>query len=50
MTSMRVVSLLSLLLGLTCSSYIPPYYEGTPTLATVVSLDPPDFRGEEMYR
>ena len=50
MTIMRVISLLSLYLGLTSSSYIPPYYEGTPTLASVVSLDPPDFRGEEMYR
>merc|ERR1712212_423103 len=37
-------------LGLASSSYVPPYYEGTATLASVVSLDPPDFRGEDVYR
>merc|ERR1712106_716116 len=31
-------------------SYIPPYYEGLPTFVAVESLDPPDFRGEEVYR
>jgi len=42
-----------LLLGLvsiSTSSYIPPYYEGQPTFATVVSLDPPDFRGDEVFK
>ena len=46
---------MSLLIGLGClslasSSYVPPYYEGNPTLASVVSLDPPDFRGQDVYR
>merc|ERR1712198_397691 len=31
-------------------SYIPPYYEGQPTFARVASLDPPDFRGDDVYR
>ena len=38
------------LLTLAASSYIPPYYEGNPTFAAVSSLDPPDFRGEDVYR
>merc|ERR1711962_1274437 len=46
---------MSLWIGLGClslasSSYVPPYYEGNPTLASVVSLDPPDFRGQDVYR
>merc|ERR1711872_894828 len=46
---------MSLLIGLGClslasSSYVPPYYEGNPTLASVVSLDPPDFLGQDVYR
>jgi len=32
------------------SSYVPPYYEGQPTFAAVATLDPPDFRGEDVYR
>ena len=32
------------------ASYVPPYYEGTPTAVSVVSLDPPDYRGEESFR
>ena len=31
-------------------SYIPPYYEGTPTAVSVVSLDTTDFRGQDVYR
>jgi len=38
------------LVSFVSSSYIPPYYEGSPTAASVVSLDPPDYRGEESYR
>merc|ERR1712130_76261 len=49
---------MSVLLGLACSliitfassSYVPPYYEGTATVARVVSPDPPDFRGEDVYK
>ena len=47
---------MSVLIGLACSltltssSYVPPYYEGTATVASVVSLDPPDFRGEDVFR
>jgi len=47
---------MSVLVGLACSltlassSYVPPYYEGTATVASVVSLDPPDFRGEDVFR
>ena len=41
---------LPLLFAVASSSYLPPYYEGTPTFTTVASLDPPDFRGEESYR
>jgi ubiquinone/menaquinone biosynthesis C-methylase UbiE len=47
---MRLFAVLSLVLSSTYSSYIPPYYEGTPTHATVVTLDPPDFTGQEVYR
>ena len=33
------------------SSYIPPYYEGTPTGVSVVSLEAnSDFRGQNVYR
>jgi len=35
---------------LAASSYVPPYYEGNPTFAAVASLDPPDFRGEDVYK
>ena len=38
------------LVGSSLSSYIPPYYEGQPTFARVASLDPPDFRGDEVYK
>merc|ERR1711936_607574 len=37
-------------LSLVSSSYLPPYYSGLPTSSRVVSLDPPDYRGEESYR
>jgi len=37
-------------LAIAYSSYIPPYYEGQPTFARVASLDPPDFRGDDVYR
>ena len=39
-----------LFLGSSLSSYIPPYYEGTPTAVSVVRVDPPDYRGEESFR
>jgi len=48
MTS-RLVLLLAGLSAVT-SSYIPPYYSGQPTTSRVVSLDPPDYRGEQSYR
>merc|ERR1711953_1203469 len=32
------------------SSYLPPYYEGTPTAVSVVTLDSTDFRGQDVYR
>merc|ERR1712045_605430 len=32
------------------STYIPPYYEGSPTSIRCVGVDPPDYRGEESYR
>ena len=43
---------LFLLLSPACcgSTYIPPCYSGRPTTSRVVSLDPPDYRGEESYR
>ena len=44
------LKVLSFLAATATASYIPPYYEGTPTSASVVSLDPPDYRGEESYR
>merc|ERR1712121_389414 len=48
---MKLFIELSLLVStVSCSSYIPPYYEGQPTFATVVSLDPPDFRGDEVFK
>merc|ERR1711881_263716 len=39
-----------LFLSVASSTYIPPYYEGIPTDMSVVSLDPPDFTGEPVYR
>ena len=39
-----------LLVAVVSSSYVPPYYEGHPTSALVASLDPPDYRGEDVYR
>merc|ERR1719219_1320778 len=39
-----------LFLSLSSSTYIPPYYEGTPADMSVVSLNPPDFTGEPVYR
>ena len=47
---MRALIGLASCLALASSSYVPPYYEGTATLASVVSLDPPDFRGQDVYR
>ena len=47
---MRVSLGLACCLAFASSSYVPPYYEGTATLAKVVSLDPPDFRGQDVYR
>ena len=45
-----VFLLLSPVLSLVSSSYIPPYYEGLPTSLGVSSIDPPDYRGKESYR
>merc|ERR1711881_714919 len=39
-----------LFLSVASSTYIPPYYEGIPADMSVVSLDPPDFTGEPVYR
>lgn len=47
---MRVAVLVLGGLGAALGSYIPPYYEGSPTVARVVTLDPPDFRGEDVFR
>jgi len=47
---MRYLALFTILPSLLSSSYVPPYYEGMPTGANVVSLEPPDFRGQEVYR
>ena len=47
---MKVELVVSLLLSPLYGSYIPPYYSGLPTASRVVSLDPPDYRGEESYR
>ena len=41
---------LSLVLCTATASYLPPTYKGTPVSVGVVSLDPPDYRGEESYR
>merc|ERR1719323_485193 len=48
MTSYLILTFL--FFGSSFSSYIPPYYEGTPTAVTVIRVDPPDYRGEESYR
>merc|ERR1712012_1489265 len=40
----------SLLLSTASCTYLPPAYKGTPVSVSVVSLDPPDYRGEESYR
>jgi ubiquinone/menaquinone biosynthesis C-methylase UbiE len=42
--------LLSLTQAFHEGTFIPPYQEGEPLGVSVVSLDPPDFRGEEVYR
>jgi len=49
MIEISVIALLALASSAS-SSYVPPYYEGQPTFAAVASLDPPDFRGDEVYR
>ena len=46
---MSLIVLLALVAAAS-SSYVPPYYEGQPTFAAVATLDPPDFRGEDVYR
>lgn len=51
----RVLSFLALLLSAaliaaTSASFIPPFQEGDPLAMSVVALDPPDFRGQEVYR
>jgi len=40
----------SLLLSTATCTYLPPTYKGTPISVAVVTLDPPDYRGEESYR
>merc|ERR1712002_957115 len=45
-----LILILHTLTCLTSSSYIPPYYEGSPRTVALVSLDPPDFRGSPVYR
>ena len=40
----------SLLLSTAACTYLPPTYKGTPISVAVVTLDPPDYRGEESYR
>jgi len=42
--------ILHTLICLASSSYIPPYYEGSPRTVSLVGLDPPDFRGDPVYR
>ena len=44
------VSCAILIISSSAASYIPPYYEGTPTRVGVASLDPPDYSGQETYR
>ena len=44
------VSCVCLLIYSSAASYVPPYYEGTPTSLAVASLDPPDFSGKDSYR
>jgi len=46
---MSLIVLVALVAAST-SSYVPPYYEGQPTFAAVATLDPPDFRGDDVYR
>lgn len=45
-----VVFCTCLLISSMAASYIPPYYEGTPTRVGVASLDLPDYSGKETYR
>jgi len=45
-----VISLATVCIAAVSASYVPPYYEGEPLGLSVVSLDPPDFRGEDVYR
>merc|ERR1712198_191567 len=41
----------SVVLGLgAAETYAPPYLEGEPLAMKAVSLDPPDFRGQEVFR
>lgn len=47
---MMSITLFPFLLGLVSTTYLPPFYSGVPTSSHVVSLDPPDYRGEESYR
>jgi len=47
---MRSLFLTAFITSLGACSYIPPYQEGEPQSMSVVRLDPPDFRGSEVYR
>jgi len=47
---MKLTITLSVLVPAILSSYVPPYYEGIPNTVAVTTLDPPDFRGEEVFR
>lgn len=46
---LEILLLTSSLIG-SFASFIPPYLEGDPIEMFVTSLDPPDFRGESVYK
>jgi len=48
MITLLVVSLVGSLVG--AETYIPPYLQGQPISMRVVSLDPPDYRGQDVFR
>jgi len=47
---MKLLVALTLVACVLGGSYLPPYLEGEPLGMSLVSLDPPDFRGEDVYR
>ena len=47
---MHYLFILLVIPAVIAKSYLPPFIDGTPISATVVSLDPPDLRGVPVFK